>query len=204
VAAVLGSLELVTAASAQAVTTADAKTHLKIEADAEDDYVAGLILDAQDYLEKEVSGHRQIMPATYDVRAEDFAAWPDVLPLPRPPLSSVTSVKYFDADGVETTVAASTYLVRTPWRQPGTIELAPDQSWPTDLQTDRRQPVTIRIVAGYASEAAVPRNVRRAILLLCGHWHLNRESQVTSGGVPQDLAFAVSALLEQEGWGSYR
>lgn len=197
----LSPLELVTAPTAYPVSVDEVKAQVRQDEDRDDGYIERLIQAATSFCEQEVSGHRQFITATYDVRVDGW--WDDPICLPRPPLSSVTSVKYRDIDNVEQTLSASVYLVRTKWRQPGTIELAPDQEWP-DVSDDYREPIVIRFVAGYgATAASVPQTIRHAIIMTTSHWYENRVPVVSSGAVPKEVPMTVRALLDSEGYGSY-
>lgn len=196
-----GPLELVTAPTRYPVSREEAKAQCRITIDDEDAVTDRYIATATAFCEQEIDGHRQIMQATYDLPVACW--WEGPLKLPRPPLSSVTWVKYYDTGGTLQTLSSSVYLVRTPWRLPGTIERAPGQSWPT-CQSDRRLPIVIRFVAGYGTvPSAVPQTIRQAVLLLVAHWHNQRGPEISSGAVPKALDFAVRALLATEGWGSY-
>ena len=75
------------------------------------------------------------------------------------PVQLFTSIKYYDADGVQQTLAASVYSVDVPNRQ---IHLAPDQDWPT-IQT-RWDAIQVDYVAGVA---VVPEIAKQAILVQC-------------------------------------
>lgn len=190
----LGPLELVTPPSAQAVSTDRARTWCRVDTEADDDLLADLIARATRYCENEVSGQRQIMTATWDVPVLTW--WDRPLSLPRPPLQSVTSVSYYDSAGSVQTLASSQYLVRTPWRLPGTIERAPSVSWPA-LQADRRQPVTIRFVAGWTA-TTLPDVVVQAVLLYVAWAFDNRATPMS-----QEMQDAIRHLVELEGVGSY-
>lgn len=194
----IGDLVLVTPPSGQAITTAEAKTHCRVETSADDAYIDALIAAATDFIQDEIYGHRQILQATYDLPVYEF--WGGEFRLPRPPLASVTSVKYYDTSSVQQTLASSFYEVRTPWRQPGTIWLAPLQTWPS-VQTDKRYPITIRFVAGYAS-GQIPTPIKHAIKLLVGHWYANREA-FENRAAENEIGMGVKNLLWSQGWGSY-
>lgn len=86
-----------------------------------------------------------------------------VLPLPRPPLLTVDSVKYYDLDDTEKTVDTSVYTVVT-HREPGAVQVKHGQHWPTDVRFDNA--VFVQFQAGYGTEAKdVPRAIRNALLL---------------------------------------
>lgn len=95
--------------------------------------------------------------------------------LPRPPLISVTSVKYVDAGGTLQTLASNQYQVDTR-SVPGRLAPAYGVSWPDT----RWQPnaVIVQYVAGYASAAAVPDDLKQIVLLACGMLYENREEVI--------------------------
>lgn len=84
--------------------------------------------------------------------------------VPRPPLSSVTSITARNEDDTSTVVTASDYIVDTA-REPGRIALKSNATWPSGpLQTING--VEVLFVAGYGPVGAdVPEPIRRAILL---------------------------------------
>lgn len=190
---ILGPLELATAPSGLVVTLAAAKLHLRVEHNAEDELISDLLAAAQRFCEQEVEGHRQLLTATYDVPVRRW--WGGPLRLPRPPLRSVTWVKYYDTAGTLTTLDSSYYLVRTPLRSSGTVERAPFKVWPV-YQSDRLYPITIRFSAGYGAGSDVPATIRQAVKLAVGWFYEKRE--------PTDVELkAVYALLQSEGYGFY-
>lgn len=189
---ILGSLELVTAPSGQIITTGVARDWLRVDQSLEDDEIARLVNTATDYCENQIHGHRQIRQATYDQPVACW--WEGQLRIPRPPLQSITSIKYYDTDGTEQTLSSSVYNVRTPLRQPGTVERAANQTWPA-YQQDRIMPITIRFVAGYTT---VPSGILQAIRFLVAQWYTFRVPTVT-----QEMANTVRDLLDAEGYGSY-
>lgn len=144
---IAGPLDLVFSPGLSVVSLQQARKQCRYADDStqEDDLLRGWLATAQQLCEHEISGHRQIGPATYDLPVCSW--WDGELQIPRPPLQAV-SVLYYDADDVQQTLATSVYTVRKPWRQQGTIALAPDQEWPT-VNTERDWPITIRFVAGY-------------------------------------------------------
>lgn len=125
-----------------------------------------------------------------------LSGWPRgrVIELPRPPLVSVTSVKYFDVDDVEATLAASNYHVDTR-STPGRLVLKSTSQWPgTELREVNG--VIIRYVAGYGSEASdVPAEMRAAMKLWLGELYEVRENSAAGGLVTVPSA-AEKVLLK--------
>jgi len=108
---------------------------------------------------------------------EYFDGWPEcgcrVIKLAVRPVASVTSVKYYDDDGVLQTLSSSLYRTDTVSLQ-ARVELDDDESWP-DLDY-RTNAVQIEYTAGYgATSQAVPENIRHAINLMVGTLYENRE-----------------------------
>ena len=108
--------------------------------------------------------NRALVSQTLELTVDRF--WGRTLELPLPPMVSVTSIAYLDADGDSQTLATSEYRVlntATPTEQ-GRIELAFGSSWPSTR--DVEQAVTITYVAGYGARNAVPEYIRHLILVM--------------------------------------
>lgn len=183
-------LVLQTAPTTEPVTTAEAKTHLRVTTSDDDTYIGTLITVARRHVET-ITG-RALINQTWDYFLDNFPPG-DKIVIPLPRLSSVTSVKYTDKDNVQTTFAASKYIVDTN-NEPGQIVLAYGESWPT-FTPKPINAVEIRFVAGYGSTAAsVPEGVKQAMLLLIAHWYENREP-VNIGNIVTEIPETINALL---------
>ena len=78
------------------VTTAEAKSHLRVDISDDDTLIASMISAATDYVE--LATGRSFVTRTY--RA-DLSAFADVIELPMRPIISVTSIKYYDTSSPE-------------------------------------------------------------------------------------------------------
>lgn len=152
----------------------------------EDNLLTALITGAREYCE----GYTGLALAT-----QTREAYPEKFPcvneieIPYPPLQSVTSVKYTDSAGSETTLTENTdYIVDTD-SLVGRIVLPYAETWPT-ATLNTVNPIKIRYVAGYTTD--IPKSIKIAMLLLIGHWYANREA---CGPVAPQIEFAVKALL---------
>lgn len=188
-----GDVTVYAAAGGEPVSRSAALLHLRVDHDDDDPLIEALIAAARQHVENVT--WRALVTQTLELTLD---AWPsgDRIELPRPPLQSVTSVKYIDSAGVEATFAASNYHVVTRG-EPGRIVLAYGASWPSvTLRTAGA--ITVRYVAGYGLATAVPEMLKQAILLLVGHWYENREATVIAAGtVATELPLAVASILEQ-------
>lgn len=155
----------------------------------DDALIAIWIKAAREYCEGFTN--RALATQTIEAYYNGFPSFLNHIELPKPPLQSVTSVKYKDYAGVETTLAVTTqYLVDTD-SSFGRIVLPYGVAWPCFIPYPVN-PVTIRFIAGYYASNLIPESIRQAMLLLIGHWSANREAV---GSVTGEIAFAVRALL---------
>ncbi len=155
---------------------------------AEDSLLTGLIQAAREYAEG--FQNRALCTQTWELVLND---WPngDRIDVPLPPLQSITSIKYKDSDGTETTWDDTEYIVDTDGFLGGVV-LADGYTWPEyDLYPVGA--IRIRFVAGYGLAVSVPQRVKQAILLLVAHWYEHREG--ASEKAFSEPPFAIKALL---------
>lgn len=185
------ALKLITGPAEEPVSLAEAKLHCRVDIDDDDALISGFITAAREVVEG--IARRALIEQTLELVLDEFPG-EDRLTLPRPPLLSVTSVKYTSEAGVEATFSSSSYVVDTD-SEPGRVVLKSGYSWPaTTLQVVSG--VRVRFKAGFGDEAAdVPQRYKQAVGLLVSHWYENREAIATSGAVPKEVPFGVMALL---------
>jgi uncharacterized phiE125 gp8 family phage protein len=144
---------------------------------------------------------QQIRPAWICNAEDDYKLF-----LERTPLASVTSIKYYPADGgAQLTLSSSVYRVITAGNdRVGWVELDVGQDWP-DV-AERSDAIEITFVAGVADASSVRRQLRHAILLLAKHLYDTGRDPVNAGNanagkileVPYTLRDMISA---QRVWG---
>ncbi len=170
----------------------EAKRFLRITSDAEDNVVLALVAAARKRVER--GTELALITQTVEAKADGF--WGScALELPMPPLQSIVSIQYLDADGALQTLPSDTYRVST-HRRPGRGWLAYGKSWPAT----RCQPeaVTITFKAGFGDDAsAVPPNLVHAVRLLAAHYDRHREA-VLAGATPVLVPEGVEALIAGE------
>ena len=122
--------------------------------------------------------NRAFVNRTYELWLDEFP-YSDELLLPMPPLVSVTSIKTYDVNNVETAdTTLTSYLIDTK-SEPGRICLNSGSAWPASLRD--RNSVCVTFVAGYgATAASTPEAVRNAMRLLIGDYYSAREAGVAS------------------------
>lgn len=184
------SLATVAAPAAAVVSAADIECYARlVDVNAEMDHILALIEAATKHAER--LADRQFINATYRMQLACFPACNEI-ELPRPPLSSVTNIKYYDTANTLQTFSSSYYHVDTD-SQPGRVVLALGSTWPATYE--RPDAVQITFVAGYGATAAtVPQNIRLAVKMLVKTWYDNPDLYVT-GTIVSELPSAVRDLL---------
>lgn len=161
-----------TGPGSEPVTLEEAKLHLRVDADDDDNLITELIKASRRWCEQYQG--RAFINQSITLKLDKFV---NKIKLPMAPLVSVTSIKYLDTAGVQQTLDNSVYDVDT-ISEPGQINLAYNQSWPTTRLVHHA--VEIIFVAGYgATASAVPEDIKSAIKLLLGHFYENREHSST-------------------------
>lgn len=160
----------------------------------EDDLLTSLIQAAREHVENIT--RRALLTQTWYAYLDEFPADLDFIRLPYGNLASVTSVKYKDSDGTETTMTVTTdYLVETNGEQCGRIVLPYGVSWPS-VTLYPSNPITIEFVCGWTAAASIKASIIAALKLILADLWTNREGAVLRPGVQTYQANpAVGALL---------
>ena len=178
------ALKPITAPAALAVTLAEAKAHLHVDASEDDAWITANITAAVSDAEHRLG--RALVNQTWELTLDAF---PPAIELPNPPLASVTSVKYIDTAGIEQTLAGSAYTVDTD-NEPGMLIPAYGTSWPATRATSNA--VRVRYVVGYGIDGTtVPASIKAWILLRVGALYEHRESVLIGQAMqaaPRDFA----------------
>lgn len=190
------------------ISVADAKEHLRIVDNTDDDDYIGDLIDAatqfcEDFCE------RTFADKQYTVAFDDFMSVR--IELPRPPVrlhvtgaSATVSISYVDTGGITQTLV---------FAQSGTQNFRLDrdilppivyplylQTWPSVRLDDKALQITY--LAGYGGAANVPRPLMHAMKLLVSHWYSMREP-IAQGQWVQQVPLTVHALLEPLKWAQY-
>lgn len=161
---------LITAPGSEPVDAATLRLHAKLD-DAEPDALLNLYLSAARQFAEHHTG-QLLMPQTWELALD---AWPDAIEIPAAPVSAITSVKYFNASGADTTLASNQYQLDAYGLVTRLIPAA-NVTWPA--VDGRTNGIRVRFVAGYASSDAVPQSIRHWILLRAAEAARHREAMV--------------------------
>jgi len=194
------ALTLIMPPAVEPLTLAEAKSHLRVDTTDDDDLIAALLTASRSFCE-EWTG-RAFVTQTWELTLDEFSSDlnADEIEIPRPPLQSVTSVKYDDSNGLEQTLATDQYDVDTA-SQPGWV-VPITSGWPS-VVWDGINAVRIRYVAGYAPSEDSPANstdnipgaIKAAIRLYLGQLYDQREDIVVGTIVNKVPSGSVQSLL---------
>ena len=155
-------LTLSVAPTVEPITKTEVKRHLAIaESDTSHDNELDVLIESSRLKLEEDTG-LAVVSQTY---TQVFPVFADGLRLARKPVSSVSSIQYYDGANSSQTLSSSVYAFDATTQQ---IRLKADQSWP-DVYS-RWDAITVTFVAGYANAAAVPANIKHALLTLCAFY----------------------------------
>jgi uncharacterized phiE125 gp8 family phage protein len=170
---------------AEPVTLEEAKVHIRVTADDEDDLITALIIAARQWVE--------MFTGLILVEREVFDAFDsfDCMALSGWPIASDATLVVGYVDGAGDTQAADDWWLKT-GRRPARVSSTVGATWPTPYEGS--EVVTVTYTAGYATPADVPQALKQAMLLLIGHWYSRRETVVV-GATVAEVPLAVSSLV---------
>lgn len=187
-------LKLIIPPAEEPISLGEAKPCLRVDFNDDDVLINRLITAARQYCED--FQRRAYITQTWELWLD---AWPDkdYITIPRPPLQSVTFVKYYGADNKEYTLPTTDYFVDDK-NEPGRVVLAYGKSWPSTTLRPANA-VMVQFIAGYGTADKVPEKIKQAMYLLIGHWYEHREAVLTGSiSISKEIEFAVNALLQQD------
>jgi uncharacterized phiE125 gp8 family phage protein len=192
------TLKLITDATVEPVTLAEARLWCRIDPDntAEDAMLQMLITSARQRAEHLTGA--SFIAQTWE-RVID--AFPEVeIELGNPPVISITSIKYIDEAGTEQTLNPLAYVLDKD-NHPGWALPAEGYEWPTTLDTANA--VRVRFVAGFGTTAAdVAAPLKQWLQMQVATGYKMREQFVTGVSLTELPSSYVDRLLDRyRNWG---
>ncbi len=166
------------------ITLPEMKAYLRIDHEAEDDLIAGLIKAAR--LMVECASRRVMIEQRWRVVMDH---WPDggKVVLPVAPLLAVDGIRVLDANGAATDIPAAS------------IEADAANDPPSIVVSEAPQPgkarngIEIELRAGFGSTPdSVPATLKLAVKILVAHWFENRGDVVGQQHLPPEAMALVA------------
>lgn len=163
-------LNLSTAPSALPVSLEEAKGHMGVDFDDNDNEIVGAIYAATADAEHYING-----PICTQSWIQKFDRFPACyfIELAKYPVQAITAIRYVDIDDTLQTLSTDVYDL-DPDRNPSLIYLKPDQVWPGDCRSLTND-VEIEFVAGWTN---VPPEIKQAVLVQVADLYENRENSI--------------------------
>lgn len=169
-------LKLKTAPTGYLLTLTEAKAHLNVLSDLDDDLILFLIGVATEQAEEITN--RQLMRSTYEMTMDIL---PDRFEIKKPPLNAVEKIEYIP-DGSDSYVLLDTskYMVDTTV-EPGVVIRRKDATYPTISWMVNA--VRVTFTAGYADAEAVPKSIKQWMMIRIATLFEHREEIVVGVSV---------------------
>lgn len=177
-------MKIITQPTVEPVTLAEAKLHLRVEHDNEDDLIASFIAAARGQCEHLLE--RAVARQTVMLSIDEFPV--DGIRLPMSPVVQIDSVEYVDADGVTQTMATAAYYLDDA-QSPNWLLPAYGSGWPSA----RMEANAVRVTYQTGFEAC-PAGIRSWILLKVGSLYQHREADTDK---PAQASQFVDGLLDR-------
>ena len=195
-------IAIATQPDSEPMDLADAKAWLRVDHNEEDQSINILISAARRWCENYL--HRKIITTAVRQTVRKFP--PTRITLEASPLVYVDAtslvVTYVDELGSPQTFDNLSYVVAYDY-DPAFVLLREGYSWPS-IQSRSAHPIQLAYSVGYGSAPEdVPACIKEAMLLLIGHYFVNRQDVVT-GTISTQVNNAASALLDCEKMAVYR
>lgn len=175
---------LITGPTVEPLDAATLKLWCRIDVADEDALLTGLCIPAARAACENAIG-RALLEQTWEVVLD---AWPSAsaIELPRVPVLAVTSVKYINASGVDTTLAPGAYALDKD-SEPGWLLPAYGTDWPE--ARDTANAIRVRYTAGFGTAAAdVPQPLRMWIALHASAHYKARDAWVDNRYIVENPA----------------
>jgi len=182
------ALALTSAPAVEPVSLAEAKAHLRVDEDAEDNLISALMTSARSWVERQYG---------LALITQGWSLYLDRVPeggavaLPLAPLQTVESIRLHAEDGGATELEAGDYAYDA-LSKPARLVF---KSVSGGASLRRLNGIEIAYRCGFGDGADdVPAPIRQALLLLIAHWFERREP-VLAGGEPPEVPAMVAGLL---------
>ena len=173
----MAGLSVVTAETAHAITSTEAKNWLRVDGRDDDTVIGNLIIASHNWA-KRYTGRslttqtlKMSIDSIYDADIPikegsyvgiDQDITPRRIILPQSPVASISNVKYYNDEDTESTFASSSYYLDSA-SVPAKFVLRNGESYPTGLRVANALEITY--VAGYGGVNDVPQDIKHACLI---------------------------------------
>ena len=180
---------LITPPALEPVSRIEAKEHLKVTTDAEDDLIDRLITTARQQVEKQID--KVLIDQTWKIYLNEWPATGQII-LPVAPVTAVVNLRTWSQDDVAAIIDPAHYYADL-LAGPQKLILRQSRLW---LRPGRiANGIEIEVTAGFGPDGnAVPAPLRTAMLILIAHWFENRQADC-DGPANSQVSEKIQSLL---------
>lgn len=147
----MSGISLITAATSEIITLSEAKTHLRVFHDDDDDYIERLVTHVVSIAESRMN--RALLSSVWELVIDAFK---NEIEIPKGKVTAISYVKYLDENGVYQTLSSS-YYEKDLVSEPARIVLARGYSYPIAQKNINN--VKIGFTAGWESVDDIPKGI---------------------------------------------
>jgi len=155
----------------EVLTLDQAKAHLRVDSSDEDDLIGAYLKAAVRHVEDFTS--QVLADQEMEIAWCDFPTYPEMIAIPRTPVTEIVSLAYLDSDGVDTPITD----FRWSDAAPETVRPAFRAAWP--FAYNEPGSVRLRFRAGYGAEL-VPPPLLQAVRETLEHLYRNRGADASA------------------------
>ena len=167
--------KLITAPSVEPVSVDELKAQLRITGTSQNTMLTNLEKAARRIVEDYL--RYSIISATWELYLDSFPKTGDCIWIQKSPVTDITFIKYINSSGVLTEIIKDTDFIADYNAKPCRVYEAYGKGWPSPRAI--RNAVVVKFISGYATAAAVPDEIKQAILMLAATLYENPGDEVT-------------------------
>lgn len=183
-------LQLTTEPATEPITTAQAKAHARIDISDDDALVDLYITAARKFFEHQT--RRALITQSWTYTLERFPPGQTPIIIPIPPVISITSIKYYDTDGVQQTWNSALYDLDST-SEPARVRPAWNETYP--VTRAQMNAVEIIFACGYGDASDVPELYKTAIKEIV-HLYYERRLPVAQARL-MTIPLSCQAIIDQ-------
>jgi uncharacterized phiE125 gp8 family phage protein len=167
--------KLATPPSVEPVSVTELKSQLRITSTSQDVMLLQLIKAARQHAEDYL--RYSIVSTSWVLYLDSFPASGEPIWVQKSPMTSVTTLKYYNDSGVLITLVKNTDYVPDYNSMPARVYEAYGKTWPTTRLIPNA--VEMAFTSGYATAADVPEQIKQAVLMIASSLYENPSDEVT-------------------------
>lgn len=180
------SIRVTDPATIEVISLEAAKEHLRVDDDSEDELIAAMLLAAIEAVERQTS--YLLTDREMEIAWPEFPSFPELLTIPREPVTEIDRLVYNDANDVEVEI------IDYRWSESAPDQVLPAFRQPWPIASGEAGSVRLTFRAGHDDAGLIPPALIAAVKLLLGHLYANREAVSVGAAAVTEYPLGFTAL----------